>query len=244
MKSITKQLLIAAFILTSVTVLSFGIRQVRLGAYRADTEDSTPSARSSNPEDQSHPKQSLNTDAEPDHSPADSLTVDTEPDPQFADVSDWDEETSSDDYPEPYTDSVKHDKAVSMTKSFKRDYVKAEGKKGLEKISMGNNEDLYLTGEGEFWYVNEQPDGKTVKMQVQVDKTTGEMTIVGGGYYAGSEGSKGLQRISVGDREDLYLTGEGEFWYVSGQPDGSTAKVQLEEDIAGEITIVDNGKNE
>jgi len=82
-------------------------------------------------------------------------------------------------------------------------------------------------------------------MQVQIDKTTGEMTIVGGGNYAKSEGSQGLQRISMGDCEDLYITGEGQLWYVSEQPDGSTAKMQLQtENINGEITIVDNGKNE
>ena len=48
----------------------------------------------------------------------------------------------------------------------------------------------------------------------------------------------------MGDREDLYLTGEGETWYVSEQPDGSTTKVQLEEDIDGEINIVGDGKDD
>ena len=80
-------------------------------------------------------------------------------------------------------------------------------------------------------------------MQVQVDGT-GDMIIVGGGNYADSQGSKDLQRISVGDREDLYLTGEGQVWYVSQQPDGSTNKVQLEEDIVDEINIVDDDKND
>ena len=48
----------------------------------------------------------------------------------------------------------------------------------------------------------------------------------------------------MGDSEDLYLTREGQVWYVSQQPDGSTAKVQLEEDIDGEINIVDDGKDD
>jgi len=90
--------------------------------------------------------------------------------------------------------------------------------------------------------LSKEADGSTTKMQVQVDNI-GEMTIVDGGNYARSGGSKGLQRIPVGDYEDLYLTGEGELWYTSEQPDGSTEKVQLEEDIVGEITIVDDGKD-
>ena len=89
MKPITKQLVIAAFILTSVTVLSFGIRRVRLGAYRADTGESTPSAHPTDTEDQSQPEQPLNANAKPDYYPDDSYTVDTEPDPQYADAWDW-----------------------------------------------------------------------------------------------------------------------------------------------------------
>jgi len=254
MKPLTKQLAIAALILTSVTVLSFGIRQVRFSIYRAntienpiiaDTGESAPSARTSDPKDQSQPKQPLGANAEPDYHPADSLAVNTKPDPQYANASDWDEEAPPDDYSKAHTDSGKQGKAVSRAKSFKGDYAKAKGSKKLEKISLGDNEKLYITGGGELWYVNKQPEGKAVKMQVQIDNNTGEMNIVGGGDYARSEGSKGLQRISVGDREDLYMTGEGQLWYVSEQPDGSTAKMQLQtENIDGEINIVDNGKNE
>jgi len=72
-KPITKQLAIAAFILTLVTVLSFGIRQVRLSAHRANTiespivantGESTPSARSSDPENQPQPEQPINANGE------------------------------------------------------------------------------------------------------------------------------------------------------------------------------------
>ena len=249
MKQITKQLAIAALILTSVTVLSFGIRHVRFSVHRAnikspviaDTGESTPSARSSNPEDQPQPEQLFGANAEPDYY----LTVDAEPDPQYANAPDWDEEAPPDDYSKAHTDSGKQGKAVSKAKSFKGDCAKSTGKKGLEKISLGDNEKLYITGKGELWYVNKQPEGKAVKMQVQIDNNTGEMNIVGGGNYARSEGSQGLQRISVGNREDLYLTGEGQVWYVSEQPDGSTAKMQLQtENFDGEINIVDNDKNE
>ena len=230
MKPITKQLAIAALILTSVTVLSFGIRQVRFSVHRAnnfensaiaEAGETTTSARSSNPEEKSLSKQNLGANTEPD----DSYTVDAEPDPQHANASDSDKKTPS------------------KAKSFKGDYAKSTGSKDLEKISLNDNENLYITGKGELWYVCKEADGSTTKMQVQVDNR-GEMNIVGGGDYARSEASKGLQRISVGDREDLYLTGEGQVWYVSEQPDGSTEKVQLEEDIVGEITIVDDVKDE
>ena len=221
MKPITKQLVIAAFILALVTVASLGIRHVRFSVHRARTVESPVIA-----------------EAKPDHDPADSHTVDAELDPQYAYASESDKETPSDEHFEAHTDSGKDGKAVSMTKSFKGDYAKSKGSKGLEKISMGDNEDLYITGEGELWYVSKEADGSTTKMQVQVDNT-GEMTVVDGGYYAKSEGSQGPQRISVSDREDLYLTAEGETWYVSEQPDGSTTKVQLEEDI----DIVDDGKD-
>jgi len=238
MKPITKQLLIAAIILTLVTALSFGIRQVRLAAYRADTIEPIPSARSSDTEDQHQLDKSLNADAEPDYYPDDSYTVDDEPDSQYADAPDSDEQAAS----EENTDSVKYDKSVSKTKSFKAGYAKSVGKNGLQQISLGDNENIFITKEGEAWYVSKEPNGKTSKMQVQVDNITGEITPVSGGYYGKSEGSQGLQRVPMGEFENIYITGEGELWYTSDQPDGSSAKVQLEEDITGEINIVDSGE--
>ena len=243
MKPITKQLIIGAFILVLVTFASFGIRQVRLGAYRADNGQSTPSARHSDSEDQNQPQQPLNAYTETDHYPADSNTVDDEHDSQYADVSDWDEQAPSDDYSEENTDLVKQNKALFKTKSFKGGYAKSEGKNGLQKISLSDNENIYITEKGEAWYVSKQPDGQAVKMQVQVDGYTGEITTFGSGYYGKSEGSQDPQRIPIGEYENIYLTGEGEAWYVSEQPDGSTAKAQLEEDIDGEIDIVDSNEN-
>jgi len=233
MKSVTKQLAIAAFILTLGTVASLGIRQVRLGNQRAntiekpvvtDTGEATL-AHPSGPENQPKFQQTLGVNTEPDHYPKDTYAVDAEPDPQHANAPDSDKDAPSD--------------GQSEAKSFKGDYAKSEGSKGLERISLSDNENLYITAEGQFWYVNKQPDGSTTKMQVQIDNTTGEMTVVGGGNYARSEGSKGLQRISMGDREDLYITPGGQAWYVSKQPDGSTAKMQLQtKNINGETTIV------
>jgi len=217
MKPITKHLVKAAFILALVTVASLGIRQVRFSAHRARTVESTVIA-----------------EAEPDHDPANSHTVDTEPEQQYAFASELDKEMPSDEKSEAHTDSSKDGKAVSMTKSSK-------GSKGLEKISMGDNEDLYITGKGELWYVSKRPDGSTAKMQVHIDATTGEMTVVdiSGGK---SEGSQGLERISMSDNEDLYITGEGELWYVSQQPDGSTTKNQaLIDETTGEMILIDSG---
>ena len=56
-----------------------------------------------------------------------------------------------------YNDLSKPDEGVpqkdySEAESSKDDYVK--GKKDLEKISLGDNEDLYVTKNGELWYVS------------------------------------------------------------------------------------------
>jgi hypothetical protein len=242
-KPITKQLAIAAFILTLVTALSFGIRRVRLGAYWPDSGQSTRSACSSDTEGQHQSDKSINADAEPDYYQDDSYTIDDEDNSQYVDVSDWDEQVPSDDNSEESTDSIKYDKAVFKTTSFKGGYAKSEGKNGLQNISLSDNENIYITEKGEAWYVSKRPDGQAVKMQVQVDDITGEITPVGSGYYGKSEGSQGPRRIPMGEYENIYITGEGETWYVSEQPDGSTAKVQLEEDITGEIDIVDSSEN-
>ena len=240
-RPITRQLAIAAIILTLVTALSFGIRHVRLGAYRADTGAPSLSAHLSDTEDQSQPEQYLNADAEPDYYQDDSYAADTEPDQQYAEESFWDEQVPSDDYSEEDTDSAKYEKAISAKKSFKGGYARSEGKKGLKQISLSENDNIYITEKGEAWYVSKQPGGVS-KMQVQIDHITGEITPVGGGEYGKSEGSQGLQRIPMGEYENIYITGEGELWYTSELPDGSGAKVQLEEDITGEINVVDSGE--
>lgn len=188
-KPITKQLLIAAFILTLVTALSFGIRQVRFSIHRAKTAESTAgadtgktstSARSSNIEEKTQSERSFWANAEPDDYladsytaeaeqddySADSYTVDIEPDQQYAKASASGKKTPFDGY--------------SKTKSFKGGYVKSGGSKGLEKISLDGNEDLYLTAEGETWYVSEQPDGSTTKMQLE-EEVDGEIDIVDDG---------------------------------------------------------------
>jgi hypothetical protein len=163
-------------------------------------------------------------EAEPEHYPAELDTVDTEPEPQYADALELDEEVVLEDY--------------SEAKPSKSDYAKAKGPKGLEKISMGDNDNLYITGEGELWYVSKGPDGKTTKMQVQIDDATGEMTVVDWGDYAKSDGSEGMQRISMGDNDNLYITQEGELWYTSEQGSGSKARVEID-DTTGEITVIE-----
>ena len=163
-------------------------------------------------------------ETEPDHLLAELDTVDAEPDPQYTDTLDSAEEAPLEDH--------------SEAKPSKGDYVKSKGSKGLEKISMGDNKNLYITGEGELWYVSKGPDGKTTKMQVQIDDATGEMTVVDWGDYAKSDGSEGMQRISMGDNEDLYITQEGQLWYTSEQGSGYKAQVEID-DTTGEITVIE-----
>ncbi len=162
-------------------------------------------------------------EAEPDHHPTDSHTVVAESDPQYADALDSAEEAPSEDH--------------SEAKSFKGDYTKSKGSKGLEKISMGDNEDLYITGKGELWYVSKGPDGKTTKMQVHIDETTGEMIIIDSSNGK-SEGSQGLERISLSDYENLYITQKGGLWYTSEQGSGYKAQVEID-DTTGEITVIE-----
>ena len=242
-KPITKQLLISAIILALVTALSFGIRQVRFSAYRASSSQPSPSALPPETKDQTQPKQPLYTDAESDYYPEDSYTTYIENDPQDIEESFWDEQAPSDDYSKENTDSVKYDKAVSGIKSFKGGYAKPGGKNGLQKISLSDNENIYITEKGEAWYVSKEPDGSITKMQVQVDDRD-DATVVSGENYVKYGGSQSPRRISVGENEDLYLTEEGQVWYVSEEADGSTTKAQLEEDIDGELTIVDDGKDD
>ena len=69
------------------------------------------------------------------------------------------------------TDSDNSAEAVATTNLLKADYAKAEGSKGLQKISLGDNEDLYITADGQLWSVSKQPDGSVVKMRVAIDET-------------------------------------------------------------------------
>ena len=220
MKPMIKQLAIATFILTLVTVLSFGIRQVRFSLHRAKTIESPVIA---DPEPAPYPADSRTVDAEsePQYADASGWDVDDEPDLQPVSASDSDEEAPSEDHPEP--------------KVFKAKYAKSKGSKGLERLSLGDDENLYRTAEGQLWYVSKLPNGKTVKMQVQIDDVTGEMTLVD----AKSGGSKGLEKVTLSDYENLYITEEGQQWYVSKQPDGSVSKSQVQiDDTTGEVTIL------
>ena len=106
-KPISRQLTIAALILASVTVLSFGIRRVRFSIYQANSVEATPSARTSDTKNQSQPEQQLEANAESDYYLEDSYIADTEPDPQDTEESFWDEQAPSDDYSEENIDSVK-----------------------------------------------------------------------------------------------------------------------------------------
>ena len=138
--------------------------------------------------------------------------IDTEPYPQYAGALDSSKEVPLEDYSE--------DKSA-----------KAKGSKGLQKISMGDNENLYITGDGKLWYVSEGPDGKTTKMQVQIDEATGEMTVID--VSGGKSG--GPQPISMGDGYNMYITDEGQSWYVG---DGSKARVEVD-DNTGKITVLE-----
>ena len=135
-------------------------------------------------------------------------------------------------------DALDSAEEVPLEDYSKAKSAKAKGSKGLQKISMGDNETLYITKNGETWYVSKGPDGKTTKMQVQIDEATGEMTVIDvGGGKAG-----GPQPIPMGDGYNMYVTEEGQSWYVG---DGSKARVEVD-DNTGEITVLEqyDGKDD
>ena len=68
-------------------------------------------------------------------------------------------------------------------------------------------------------------------MQVQIDKATGEMTVID---VSGGK-SRGLQPIPMGDGYNMYITDEGQSWYVG---DGSKVRVEVD-DKTGEINILE-----
>ena len=201
MKPIAKQLIGAVFFLALVYVASLGIRQVRLSASQVTSVKNPVIAKT-----------------EPNPLPAESDTVDPEPEPQYTEVPEPEEEAPIDDYPKP--------------KSLKGDYAKAKGGgvNGLQKISWGENEHLYVTAEGETWYVVEGSDGKTTKMRVQIDETTGEISSV-----ESADESGGLQPIPMGDGYNMYVTEEGQTWYVGG---GTKSRVEID-DNTGEVTVLE-----
>jgi hypothetical protein len=208
-----KQLLIAAIILISVTVLSLGIRQIRFSLHRANSIHRPVVAVT-----------------EPDPIPANTQTVDSEPDSQEADTSVW--EVKDEPETQHATASFLEKPTPPKAKSFKDKNAGPKDSKGLEKINLGENENLYRTEKGELWYVSKQSDGKTVKMLVHVDETTGEMIFVD----AKSGGSQNTQKISLGDNENLYITEEGQTWYVT-----SDSKSQVEiDDNTGEVTVLED----
>ena len=134
---------------------------------------------------------------------------------QYADASGPDGEVPVEDY--------------SEAKPVKDDYAKA--KKGLKKISLGEDEDLYVSKDGELWYVS-----GNVKMQVEIDEATGQMNVIS--IYDAN--TQGLERISMSDNEDLYITTEGDLWYVSRQPDGTETKNRaLIDETTGEMILID-----
>jgi hypothetical protein len=225
-KPIIKQLVIGMFILALVITLSLGIQQVRFSIYRADIAESTPSTRPSDIEDQPQSEHHIDVKNELDYHPEDSYTVVNEPYPEYLDDSDRDEQSISDDYSQAYDNSDESGKVILKAGSLKNEYAQAKGLESFEKISLSDYEELYFSKEGESWYVSKERDGSTTKMQVQIDDDTGKFTVVDGGYYAKQE----PYRIPMTDNEDIYLTEEGQTWYVSKQSDGSTSKIQLQPD--------------
>lgn len=195
----TQQVLTAAVVLVSVTVLSFGIRQVRVSVHRArvakkpvsneavseeySADEFVSSARNTQPQNQ------LDAPLEQDQQPTDSDTEEAMTDSQdaFAEAHDRDR---------PNPDDYKYDKKKHWDKSvdFKlKEYSKKIGdyKEKVEYVptKLSETETLYTGKPGEFWYVRKLPNGETTKQQMQ--EIDGELQPVGETNVYPGQGGKG-----------------------------------------------------
>lgn len=216
MKSITGRLIGGAFILALVTVASLGIRHVRFSIHRARVAAGP-----------------VISEAGRDHGAAKTRMIAARPKLQPGVTAETQKNATSDNYTKTPSEPDKSRNAAAMAKSSEGNHAKtkAEGSKGgLEKIPLGDNENLYITKEGQLVYVGKGPDGKITKFRVEIDATTGEVAAVEGAGKAG-----GLQKISIGGNDNIYITDEGQTWYVT---EGSKSRVEID-DSTGEITVLE-----
>ena len=203
----TQQILTAAVVLASVTALSFGIRQVRISVHRAriaanaqepvSNDVGSKEYSTNKPAASTENTQLLDVSLEQDEQAA----ADAMADPQeaFAEADDEDGLEQSDGQEH----QGKHADGVSMGKSFKGgyakskgDYAKSKGSKGLQKISVSEYENIYITDNGERWYVAENPDGTVTKTQMQ--EIDGQLQPVGETNVYPSDGGKGKSEGAKG----------------------------------------------
>lgn len=214
MKRMTKQLIMAAIVLSSVTVLSFGVRQVRLSVHRARNAASAPTvgdpastsvtgasgqrSAATHGDDGAGSEQDLYALDEQDYQGGDRDPFDAAADSQHA--GDSDQAVASPDRSDAQEHSGKRADLVSIDKSFKADYSNFKGSKKMlsksvkgspasayEKVGATRNGE-YWYGNGEYWYVNKHPDGTTTKMQLQ--EIDGQLQPVGEANVYPSEGGK------------------------------------------------------
>lgn len=136
-------------------------------------------------------------------------------------------------------DSNERGKTAAMAAKPKAGSAKLEDSKVIQKIPMGENEELYFTADGKIWSVSKQPDGSVVKMQVHIDEATGEIRVLD--IADGKpEVSKNLQKVTMGDNVDIYIGDDGRLWSVTKQPDGSVTKMEVAYDeTTGDVYVLD-----
>lgn len=201
-----QQILTAAIVLASVTALSFGIRQVRIRVHRAriaaNARELVSNGTSSEQYSANEPAvagkktQMLDVPLEQDQQSAEDMAESQE---VFAEANDEEGSEQSDGREH----QGKHAEGVPVGKSFegdyaeskagyaksKGDYAKYEGSKGLQRISVSEHENIYITDNGERWYVAENPDGTITKTQMK--EVDGELQPVGETNVYRSDGGNG-----------------------------------------------------
>jgi len=136
-------------------------------------------------------------------------------------------------------DSNERGKTAAVAAKPKAGSAKPEDSKVVQKISLGENEELHFTADGKIWSVSKQPDGSVVKMQVHIDEATGEIRVLD--IADGKpEVSKNLQKVSMGDNVDIYIGDDGRMWSITKQPDGSVTKMEVAYDeTTGDVYVLD-----
>jgi len=198
----TQQILIAAVVLAAVTVLSFGLRQVRVSMHQARTAKelvskdagseeysaNEPVASARNTQPQERFDAPLEEELQPTDLEADEAMTDSED--AFAEEKDQD---GPDKYEDVYEAKKRWDKSATFAaKKYSAKFGakgKGKGKSSYIPTKLSDTETLYTGKNGDYWYVQKLPNGEVTKTQMQ--EIDGELQPVGETNTYPADGGKG-----------------------------------------------------
>ena len=191
----TQQILIAAVVLAAVTVLSFGLRQVRVSVHQARTAKESVSKDAGSEEYSANEPFASARNTQPQERFDAPLEEELQPTglDAAADLQDAFAEEKDQDDPDKYEDmyeAKKHwDKSAAFADKKYSSKFGAKGKGSYIPTKLSDTETLYTGKDGEYWYVRKLPNGETTKVQMQ--EIDGELQPVGETNTYPAEGGKG-----------------------------------------------------